>query len=115
MRLLADGSLVRSVEAKARVLREALAAVGGHRHVGEVRQAGLMCGVELVADRATKARFDAADRVGYRLGNAMRAHGVFIRPLGDVIVLMPPLTVTDEELRRLAAALYAVLVERFGA
>ena len=115
LRLLADGSLLRTVEAKARLLREALAPVEAHRHVGDIRQAGLMCGVELVRDRATKARFDPADRVGYRLSNAMRAHGVFIRPLGDVIVLMPPLTVTDEELRHLAAALHAVLVERFGA
>lgn len=115
LRLLADGSLLRGVPAKGRALREALAPVERHRHVGEVRQAGLMCGVEVVADRETKARFDPADRVGYRLCLAMRERGVFIRPLGDVIVLVPPLTVTEDELRRLARALHAVLVERFGA
>src|SRR6266540_2083344 len=113
--LLADGSLLRGVAAKARVLREALAPLERHRHVGEIRQAGLMCGVELVADRETKARFDPGDRVAYRLCLAMRERGVFIRPLGDVIVLMPPLTVTEDELRHLAGSLHAVLVERFGA
>ncbi len=112
--LLADGSLLRGVEAKARVLREALAPLERHRHVGEIRQAGLMCGVELVADRETKARFDPGDRVAYRLCLAMRERGVFIRPLGDVIVLMPPLTVTEDELRHLAGAVHAVLRERFG-
>ena len=113
--LLADGKVVRSVDGKGRVLREALGPVEAHRHVGEVRQAGLMCGVELVADRGTKAGFPPAERVGYRLCRAMRDRGVFIRPLGDVIVLMPPLTATEDELRRLAGALHAALVERFGA
>jgi adenosylmethionine---8-amino-7-oxononanoate aminotransferase len=53
--------------------------------------------------------------VGYRICLAMRDRGVFIRPLGDVVVLMPPLTVTEDELRRLAGALHAALGERFGA
>lgn len=114
LRLLADGRIVADVPRKAGVLREALRAVEAHRHVGEVRQAGLMCGIELVADRATKARFPAGNRVGHRLGLALRAHGIFLRPLGDVLVLMPPLTSTDDELRALGAAVHAVLVERFG-
>jgi len=112
--LLRDGSIVAGVERKAHVLREALEPVARHRHVGEVRQLGLMCGVELVADRTTKARFPPADRVGYRLCLALRDRGIFIRPLGDVIVLMLPLTVTDDELQYLAKSLHAALVERFG-
>ena len=114
LRLLADGRIVGDVPRKARVLREALAAVEAHRHVGEVRQAGLMCGIELVADRGDRSRFPPGDRVGHHLGLALRAHGIFLRPLGDVLVLMPPLTSTDDELRRLGAAVHAVLVERFG-
>jgi adenosylmethionine-8-amino-7-oxononanoate aminotransferase len=115
LRLLADGSIVSGVQEKARILRQALAPVEGHRHVGEVRQAGLMCGIELVADRATRAPFGAGDRVGYGLCLALREHGIYIRPLGDVIVLMPPLTSSAAELQHLAASLHAVLVERFGA
>jgi adenosylmethionine-8-amino-7-oxononanoate aminotransferase len=113
LRLLAPGRRP-DVAAKARVLAEALAPVAAHPHVGDVRQAGLMCGVELVADKATKARFPPAERVGYRLGLRLRDHGIYARPLGDVMVLMPPLTVTDEELRHLAGSLHAVLRERFG-
>ena len=114
LRLLADGRIVGEVTRKARALREALAAVERHRHVGEIRQAGLMCGIELVADRGTRARFPPGDRVGHHLGLALRRHAVFLRPLGDVLVLMPPLTSTDEELRHLGAAIAAVLDERFG-
>lgn len=115
LRLLADGRIVGDVPWKGRVLRDALAAVETHRHVGEIRQAGLMCGIELVADRATRARFPPAERVGHGLGLALRRHGIFLRPLGDVLVLVPPLTTTDDELRALGAAIHAVLVERFGA
>jgi adenosylmethionine-8-amino-7-oxononanoate aminotransferase len=114
LRLLADGRIVGDVPRKARLLREALAPVEAHRHVGEIRQLGLMMGLELVADRATRARFPAGARVGHHLGLALRRHGVFLRPLGDVLVLMPPLTSTDEELRRLAEAIRSVLDERFG-
>jgi adenosylmethionine-8-amino-7-oxononanoate aminotransferase len=115
LRLLADGTVVEGVAAKAAVLHEALRPVAGHKNVGDVRQSGLMCGVELVADRATKQTFPAGERIGHRVCLAMRDRGVFIRPLGDVVVLMPPLSATEAELRHLAAALHAVLVERFGA
>jgi adenosylmethionine-8-amino-7-oxononanoate aminotransferase len=112
---LRDGRLVSGVAEKARVLREALEPVAAHRNVGEVRQAGLMVGIELVADRDKKTRFPAGEREGHKLCLALRNYGIFIRPLGDVVVLVLPLTVTDGELRHLAQALRSALVERFGA
>ncbi|MBI5443937.1 MAG: adenosylmethionine--8-amino-7-oxononanoate transaminase [Deltaproteobacteria bacterium] len=66
--------------------------------VGEVRQRGLMVGIELVADRATREAYPPALRLGRRVILAARERGVVIRPLGDVIVLMPPLAVSEEEL-----------------
>jgi adenosylmethionine-8-amino-7-oxononanoate aminotransferase len=110
--LLAEGRRP-DVPARARVLAEALAPLRDHRHVGDVRQIGLMAGVELVADRASKRSFAPGERVGYKLCLRLRDHGLFIRPLGDVIVVMPPLTVTDDELRHIGRSLGAVLQERF--
>ncbi len=115
LRLLADGRIVGAVAGKGEVLEAALEPVAAHPKVGEIRRKGLMCGVELVRNRDTRESFPPGERVGHHLCLALRAHGFFVRPLGDVIVLMPPLTVTDDELRALAAALLAVLVERFGA
>ena len=115
LQLLADGEIVRAVEPKGRVLAEALAPLANHRHVGEIRRAGLMCGIELVADRTTKALFPPGDRVGHHIGLSMRDRGFFLRPLGDVLVLMPPLSSTDDELRRLGAAVHAAVEERLGA
>jgi len=114
LKLLAESGAVGAVPGKARILREALAAVEAHPKVGDVRQAGLMCGVELVADRSGKTRFPPGERTGHKVCLAMRDHGVFARPLGDVIVLMPPLSATETELRHLAASLQAVLQDRFG-
>ena len=54
--LLSDGAIIGAVEQKARVLRDALAPLAAHRHVGDIRQAGLMCGIELVADRDDEER-----------------------------------------------------------
>ncbi|HEX5386602.1 MAG TPA: adenosylmethionine--8-amino-7-oxononanoate transaminase [Gemmatimonadales bacterium] len=73
--------------------------------VGDIRQYGLAAGIELVADRATKAPFPSAERRGMQVCRAARSHGVFLRPLGDVIVLMPPLTIADPEITHLIDAL----------
>ena len=59
-------------------------------HVGDVRQKGLMVGVELVADQASRTSFDPKRRTGAAICDQGRRHGVIIRPLGDVLVLMPP-------------------------
>jgi adenosylmethionine-8-amino-7-oxononanoate aminotransferase len=68
------------------------------RHVGDVRQQGVMVGIELVADRATRAPFPAAARMGQRVVRAARRRGVVLRPLGNVIVLMPPLAIAPADL-----------------
>lgn len=87
-----------------------------HPHVGDVRRKGLMAGIELVKDRTTKERFDLSLRVGHRVILEARKRGAILRPLGDVIVLMPPLAMSPEELARLleitAESIDAVLERR---
>jgi adenosylmethionine-8-amino-7-oxononanoate aminotransferase len=113
--LLADGRIIGAVTQKASVLKNALAPLSAHTHVGDIRQIGLMCGIELVADRTTKASFAPGDRRGYKICLALRDHGIFLRPLGDVLVLMPPLSSTDAELQHLAASVHRTIVEQLGA
>jgi adenosylmethionine-8-amino-7-oxononanoate aminotransferase len=76
----------------------------GDGGVGDIRQYGLAAGVELVADRASRQAFDTAQRVGTRVCRAAREAGVFLRPLGDVMVIMPPLSIRDDEIERLVDA-----------
>ncbi len=102
----AEGFLPRVREAAAHFAKR-LAPLEELPHVGDIRQQGLMAGVEVVLDPATKAGFDPVMQTGAAVCMAARAHGVLIRPLGDVVVLMPPLVVSDDELDLLCGALYA--------
>jgi adenosylmethionine-8-amino-7-oxononanoate aminotransferase len=66
--------------------------------IGDVRQWGLMVGIELVRDAGTRAPFDPALKIGQRVVAAARRRGVILRPLGSVIILMPPLSISRDEL-----------------
>jgi adenosylmethionine---8-amino-7-oxononanoate aminotransferase len=70
-------------------------------HVGEVRQSGFMVGIELVKSRKTKRPYQPKEKIGHRVIMEARKRGVAIRPLGDVIVLMPPLAIDENTLREL--------------
>jgi adenosylmethionine-8-amino-7-oxononanoate aminotransferase len=72
-----------------------------HPHIGDIRQRGFMVGLELVRDKKTKEPFPVERRTGHRVILAARTLGAILRPLGDVIVLMPPLSITSEELEEL--------------
>jgi len=74
--------------------------------VGEVRQCGFMTGIELVADKGTKAPFPIQKKMGIKVIMEARKKGVIIRPLGDVIVIMPPLSISEAELEELVEVVY---------
>ena len=79
--------------------------------VGDVRQRGFMVGMELVADRKTKRPYPWEERIGVRVCEEVRKAGILLRPLGNVIVLMPPLSVTTEELDRICQATYDAIAK----
>lgn len=82
--------------------------------VGDIRQRGLMVGIELVRDHETKAPFDPGERIGALVCMAMRKHGVILRPLGDTVVLMPPLSVQRGEIDHLIDALAKCIAQLTG-
>lgn len=85
-------------------LQEHLHRIAKHPHVGDVRQLGFIAGIELVRDRETQTPFPWAERRGQRVCNHALELGVWLRPLGNVVVIMPPLSVTLEELDRICVA-----------
>lgn len=91
--------------AKIARLGEHLARIARLPHVGDVRQCGLIGAVELVHDAATKAPYPRPQRRGLRACDYALREGVWIRPLGDVIVIMPPLAITLDQLDRIAGAI----------
>ncbi len=74
--------------------------------VGDIRQRGLMAGVEIVRDRATREPFPSESRIGARICRLCRDQGVLLRPLGDTVVVMPPLAIDEDLLDRLGDVLY---------
>jgi adenosylmethionine-8-amino-7-oxononanoate aminotransferase len=74
--------------------------------VGDVRQKGLLAGIELVRDRTTREQFPSTQRIGAAACRLARDQGVLLRPLGDVVVVMPPLAIDFTLLDRLGDVLY---------
>jgi adenosylmethionine-8-amino-7-oxononanoate aminotransferase len=70
-------------------------------HVGEIRQQGFMVGIELVQDRSTKVAYPLETRIGHRVAQEARKRGLLLRPLGHIVVLMPPLSISVNELTRM--------------
>jgi adenosylmethionine-8-amino-7-oxononanoate aminotransferase len=73
-------------------------------HVGDVRQRGLMAGIELVRDRESKEPYPWAEKRGIRVCQHALTEGVWLRPLGNVVVIMPPLAISLSELDRICEA-----------
>lgn len=82
-----------------------------HPNVGDVRCEGTICAIELVETFATRARFPVARRVGQQVCQQARARGLLTRPIGDVLVLMPPYCATDAQIQTAVSALWDALVE----
>jgi adenosylmethionine-8-amino-7-oxononanoate aminotransferase len=91
-------SVLEAVQPKIALLEKRLSIFKKLKGVGDVRQYGLIAGIELVKNKKTKEKFPAEERVGHRVTLEARNRGAFLRPLGDVIVIMPPLSITIEEL-----------------
>jgi adenosylmethionine-8-amino-7-oxononanoate aminotransferase len=94
------------LQPKIKFLSERLKMFYNLSHVGQVRQKGFMVGIELVQDKRTKVPYPWVERVGVRVCREARNRGVILRPLGNVIVLMPPLAMTVAELTQLLDAAY---------
>lgn len=101
LRLFHSENIVSEVERKSEELKSILAELNSLDHVGDVRQLGFMCGIELVRSKDTKEAFPFEKRIGYKVSLKMRELGMLTRPLGDVVVFMPPLVSTKEELQEM--------------
>ena len=97
--------LEETVPKLAEKLARALEPLRSHAHVAQIRQLGTIAGVELCADRETGKPYLPKERRGYRVCKRTTAQGVWLRPLGDVVVVMPPLSINDAELSLLSQVL----------
>ena len=101
LQIIEDESLIEQAAGLGERLRQGLASLREHPHVGEVRGIGLLAAVELTADKATKAPFPPSDQVGPRILREMRERGVITRVKGDSILLAPPFVTEPEQIDRI--------------
>jgi len=113
--LIFETALLDSLGGKIDLIREGLAPLADHPNVGDVRQCGMMAGIELVADRSGPEPefFDAKDRLGAAVCTAALQHGIIIRPLGDVMTLMPAPAMDTDTLQRLVTGVVKTIHEYF--
>lgn len=98
LRLMKERRVVEGVGAKAELVARKLEPLADWPHVGDIRQKGLIVGIELVRDQASKRAYDWAERIGVRTSRRARELGMLTRPLGNVVVFIPPLSSTEDEL-----------------
>jgi adenosylmethionine-8-amino-7-oxononanoate aminotransferase len=103
--ILATSESIESRIGLVRIMSRELQALWEHPNIGDIRQVGLAAGIELVRDWRTREAFDVRQRAGIRVCEAMAAQGVLTRPIGNVVVLMPPFCTSDNQFHKIVRAL----------
>ena len=94
------------LKSKIKTMARLLQPLRTHPHVGDIRQQGFMAGIELAQDRFTRTPYPLESRIGHRIAQEARKQGLLIRPLGHIIVLMPPLPTDSNTLGQMIDILH---------
>src|SRR3990170_5001785 len=105
---------IQKIQPKIKLLSELLAGFKYLPYVGDVRQKGLIAGIELVRDKKTKEPFQTEERIGHKVCTEARKYGLIIRLLGSVIVIMPPLSITMAEIKKMMGIIYRCIKSATG-
>ncbi len=100
---------LRRLQPKIRLLSRELERFRKLDYVGEIRQAGFMVGIEMVRNKKTKEPYALEEKIGVRVVLECRRKGLIIRPLGNVVVLMPPLSIAASELKQMLKIVYQAI------
>lgn len=102
LEILEEDNVIERNQQRAHHLGKAAEAFQAHPHVGDVRQTGMIVAIEMVQDKASLTPYPFEERRGMRAYETALAHGVLLRPLGNVLYWMPPYIINDAEIERLA-------------
>jgi adenosylmethionine---8-amino-7-oxononanoate aminotransferase len=101
LEILAEDDVIEANRPLAQVMAEAAAPLADHPQVGEVRQTGMILAIEMVKDKASRTPYPWQERRGLRLYRHALGRGALLRPVGNVIYLMPPYVITPDQIRTL--------------
>ncbi len=114
LRILSNPQFAKGLQRKIKWLEKLSRVFWGLENVGDVRQVGLILAIEIVRSRETRESFNPDARTGWRISEAAKEHGLLTRPIGDVLLVMPPLVVTKSQLSECVEKLYNTLQSFFA-
>ena len=114
LEILSTPASLRARQKLQKTLRTELQTLWTLPNVGDIRQIGLIVGVELVNDWRTRKPFELSERAGIRVCDAMARRGVLTRPIGNVVVLMPPYCTTERQATQIVSVLREAVTEVFA-
>ena len=97
---------ISTIKASIRILDDQLKEFKGLKHVSDIRSKGLMAGIDLHKNPKKNIPYQLNERIGKKVCDMARYEGVLIRPLGDTIVIMPPVSIKEKELKKLTKSIY---------
>jgi adenosylmethionine-8-amino-7-oxononanoate aminotransferase len=114
LRLFKQARTLFQLNRKIQSLKRLLQPIQSLEHVGDIRQMGFMVGIELVKNRLSREPYPATERIGHQVALAARRQGLLLRPLGNVMVLMPPLVVPRQQLSLMVSILHRSIQQVTG-
>ncbi len=99
-------NVLKKLQKKIQIFKEGLKLFSKLPHVVEIRQCGVMIGIDLVKNKSPRKDYLPEEKIGIRVCQEARKRGVILRPLGNVIVLMPPLSIQHNEIKKLLGSTY---------
>ena len=106
LEIFEEDKTISKIKQTVETLEDELKEFKGLSHVADIRNKGLMAGIDLKKDPINDIPYNISDRIGKRVCDLAREEGVLIRPLGDTIVIMPPVSKKAEELKKLTKSIY---------
>ena len=111
MKAFREELVIENLQPKIAVMSELLREFDGLGLVGETRQCGFIGVIEVVRDKGTKEKHPYEEKIGWRIVKPLREKGILLRPLDNIVYVMPPYCITEEQLRHVFGALKEKMIE----
>lgn len=106
LKIFKEENIIESLQPKIKLISEEIKKFNNLKHVGDVRQTGMIVAIELVEDKETKKEFDPSLKIGKKVYDEALKLGAILRPLGHIIYFIPPYVITEDEIKQLADIAY---------
>ncbi len=109
--IIEQDKIFEKIQPKIKLFHEELEKLKELENVGDIRKKGFMVGIELVKDKKTKEPYPYEYKAGYKVAEILLQKGIYMRPIFNTIILVPPLSITEDEIKFLCEKLYESIEE----